>query len=57
MQLVLALTTHSLLFTYAYAAREEKAEPDGLLAAQVHMQLFSALTLPTRFSGGVCVGV
>ena len=39
-------------------AREEKAEePDGLFAARVQMQLFSALKLPTTFSVGVCVCV
>jgi len=60
MQLTLALTTYSLLFTYTYAAREEeKAQPDSLFGAQGQTQLISARRQPTTFSVCVCgcVGV
>jgi len=44
-----------MLFTYAYAAREEeKAQPDSHFVAQVQLQLFSVLKQPTTFSVCVC---
>ena len=45
-----------MLFTYAYAAREEEeAQPDSLFGAQGQTQLISARRQPTTFS--VCVWV